>query len=259
MKPRVLVVEDETAILSPSQNTSFARGLTPRSPGRSSPAGRPSVDAARPDLPRRHAPRWGRAGPVSRDPQGIGRPDHHAHRARRGDRPDRRSGTRRRRLRRQAVQCRGARREDARRHARGRGTARMGPVTIGAITLDPASRIVTKDDEQVELAAKEFDLLHMLMNNAGQVVKRETIMDEVWDPHWFGPTKTLDVHISWLRKKLEEIRRTPCNHHGPRRRLPLRRHRGSRAGPVTGRRAPRRSAPGSSWRSATSSSWSSSR
>lgn len=87
---------------------------------------------------------------------------------------------------------------------RGRGTARRGPVKIGAITLDPASRIVTKDDEQVELAAKEFDLLHMLMNNAGQVVKRETIMDEVWDPHWFGPTKTLDVHISWLRKKLED-------------------------------------------------------
>ena len=87
---------------------------------------------------------------------------------------------------------------------RGRGTARMGPVTIGSITLDPASRIVTKDDEHVELAAKEFDLLHMLMSNAGQVVKRETIMDEVWDPHWFGPTKTLDVHISWLRKKLED-------------------------------------------------------
>jgi two-component system, OmpR family, response regulator RegX3 len=87
---------------------------------------------------------------------------------------------------------------------RGRGTARKGPVSIGAITLDPASRIVTKDEEQVELAAKEFDLLHMLMNNAGQVVTRETIMDEVWDPHWFGPTKTLDVHISWLRKKLED-------------------------------------------------------
>jgi DNA-binding response OmpR family regulator len=55
----------------------------------------------------------------------------------------------------------------------------------------------------VELAAKEFDLLHYLMSNAGTVLRREEIMDEVWDPHWFGPTKTLDVHISWLRKKLE--------------------------------------------------------
>ena len=44
----------------------------------------------------------------------------------------------------------------------------------------------------------------MLMAHPGEVVKREDIMDEVWDPHWFGPTKTLDVHISWLRKKIED-------------------------------------------------------
>ena len=56
----------------------------------------------------------------------------------------------------------------------------------------------------VELAAREFDLLHLLMANAGEVLRRERIMDEVWDPHWFGPTKTLDVHISWLRKKIED-------------------------------------------------------
>jgi two-component system response regulator RegX3 len=87
---------------------------------------------------------------------------------------------------------------------RGRGTARMGPITVGAVTLDPAARIVTRRDDPVELAAKEFDLLHLLMANAGQVCTREQIMDEVWDPHWFGPTKTLDVHVSWLRKKLED-------------------------------------------------------
>ncbi len=87
---------------------------------------------------------------------------------------------------------------------RGRSTSRKGPVTVGPITLDPAARTVTNQDEPVELAAKEFDLLHLLMANAGQVCTREQIMDEVWDPHWFGPTKTLDVHISWLRKKLEE-------------------------------------------------------
>jgi len=46
--------------------------------------------------------------------------------------------------------------------------------------------------------------LHLLMANAGEVLRRERIMDEVWDPHWFGPTKTLDVHISWLRKKIED-------------------------------------------------------
>ena len=87
---------------------------------------------------------------------------------------------------------------------RGRGTARRGPIEIGTLRLDPSSRTVTKDGAPVELAAKEFDLLHLLMANAGDVVRRETIMDEVWDPHWFGPTKTLDVHISWLRKKIED-------------------------------------------------------
>jgi len=87
---------------------------------------------------------------------------------------------------------------------RGRGTARRGPIEIGTLRLDPPSRTVTKDGEPVELAAKEFDLLHLLMANAGDVMRRETIMDEVWDPHWFGPTKTLDVHISWLRKKIED-------------------------------------------------------
>jgi two-component system, OmpR family, response regulator RegX3 len=86
---------------------------------------------------------------------------------------------------------------------RGRSTARNGPIAIGPITLDPGSRTVMNDGHLIELAAKEFDLLHMLMANAGTVLKREEIMDEVWDPHWFGPTKTLDVHISWLRKKLE--------------------------------------------------------
>ena len=47
------------------------------------------------------------------------------------------------------------------------------------------------------------------MANAGEVLRRETIMDEVWDPHWFGPTKTLDVHVSWLRKKIEDDPASP--------------------------------------------------
>jgi two-component system, OmpR family, response regulator RegX3 len=87
--------------------------------------------------------------------------------------------------------------------------ARRAPIAIGPIELDPASRTVTKAGEPVELAAKEFDLLRFLMSRAGEVVGREEIMDEVWDPHWFGPTKTLDVHISWLRKKIEDEPSSP--------------------------------------------------
>lgn len=87
--------------------------------------------------------------------------------------------------------------------------SRRAPITIGEISLDPASRLVSKSDVPVELAAKEFDLLRLLMSRAGEVVGREEIMDEVWDPHWFGPTKTLDVHISWLRKKVEDDPASP--------------------------------------------------
>jgi two-component system response regulator RegX3 len=87
---------------------------------------------------------------------------------------------------------------------RGRAPEQRSPLQIGALRLDPASRTVTKDGDPIVLAAREFDLLHLLMANAGEVLRRERIMDEVWDPHWFGPTKTLDVHISWLRKKTED-------------------------------------------------------
>jgi two-component system, OmpR family, response regulator RegX3 len=87
---------------------------------------------------------------------------------------------------------------------RGKEPRRAGPVEVGEVQLDPASRTVTKAGEPVEMAAREFDLLHLLMSQAGEVVRREEIMDRVWDEHWFGPTKTLDVHISWLRKKIED-------------------------------------------------------
>jgi two-component system response regulator RegX3 len=92
---------------------------------------------------------------------------------------------------------------------RGRATDAPAPIAIGDVRLDPGSRTVTRDGVELELSAKEFDLLHLLMANAGTVLRRERIMDEVWDPHWFGPTKTLDVHISWLRRKLDDDATSP--------------------------------------------------
>ena len=87
---------------------------------------------------------------------------------------------------------------------RGRGDSRREVVEVGPIRLDASSRTVTKDGRPVEMAAREFDLLNLLMSRAGEVVRREEIMDLVWDEHWFGSTKTLDVHVSWLRKKIED-------------------------------------------------------
>ena len=76
------------------------------------------------------------------------------------------------------------------------------PVAIGELELDPAARIARFRGEELELSRKEFDLLAVLMRNAGRVVTREDLMSEVWDTNWFGSTKTLDVHIGWLRRKL---------------------------------------------------------
>jgi two-component system response regulator RegX3 len=81
-------------------------------------------------------------------------------------------------------------------------TVEEGALRVGGIELDPATRTVANDGDPIELTRKEFELLHLLLVNAGLVVTRERLIDEVWDPNWFGSTKTLDVHISALRKKL---------------------------------------------------------
>ena len=73
---------------------------------------------------------------------------------------------------------------------------------VGAVRLDPARREVTLAGERVEVARKEFDLLELLMREAGSVVTRERLIEEVWDTNWFGSTKTLDVHVAAVRKKL---------------------------------------------------------
>jgi DNA-binding response OmpR family regulator len=76
------------------------------------------------------------------------------------------------------------------------------PMTVGELGVDFASRRVHLGDEELTLSRKEFDLLAELIRHAGRVVTREQLMDRVWDENWFGSTKTLDVHIRWLRQKL---------------------------------------------------------
>jgi two-component system, OmpR family, response regulator RegX3 len=87
-----------------------------------------------------------------------------------------------------------------------RGSAEPAPsdeaIEIGDVRLDPARRIVTRAGSEVDLARKEFELLQYLMENAGRVVTRDRLLEEVWDMNWFGSTKTLDVHVSAVRKKL---------------------------------------------------------
>jgi two-component system, OmpR family, response regulator RegX3 len=76
------------------------------------------------------------------------------------------------------------------------------PMLVGDLLVDPGARSVLLSGEPVKLARKEFDLLTELARHAGQVVTREELMSRVWDVNWFGSTKTLDVHIRTLRRKL---------------------------------------------------------
>lgn len=76
------------------------------------------------------------------------------------------------------------------------------PQRIGSLEIDRRTRRVTFEGQEISLTPKEFDLLSLLGEDAGAVVSRQQIMDDVWDPHWYGPTKTLDVHVASLRKKL---------------------------------------------------------
>ena len=78
------------------------------------------------------------------------------------------------------------------------------PLEVGELRLDPARHEATLEGKALELSRKEFELLQLLMRNAGSVVTRERLIDEVWDPNWFGSTKTLDVHVSGIRRKLRD-------------------------------------------------------
>jgi DNA-binding response OmpR family regulator len=77
-------------------------------------------------------------------------------------------------------------------------------IEVADVRADPASRRVWVGGAEVELRSKEFDLLVLLLREAGRVVTRDRLMSEVWDEHWFGSTKTLDVTMASLRRKLGE-------------------------------------------------------
>jgi two-component system response regulator RegX3 len=82
-------------------------------------------------------------------------------------------------------------------------------VCVGPLELDVEARRVRLEGDELELARKEFDLLAALARNAGRVVSREDLMSRVWDENWFGSTRTLDVHIGLLRKKLGDDPASP--------------------------------------------------
>ncbi|MGH9058719.1 MAG: response regulator [Acidimicrobiales bacterium] len=99
--------------------------------------------------------------------------------------------------------------------ARMRAVLRRSPLTeedepagevleVGELRLDPERHEVHLRSHPVGLPLKEFELLELLMGNAGRVLTRETLIDRIWGPHYVGDTKTLDVHVKRLRAKIED-------------------------------------------------------
>jgi two-component system response regulator RegX3 len=76
-------------------------------------------------------------------------------------------------------------------------------IRVGEVSLDVDEHRVTVDGEEIGLPLKEFEVLHLLLANAGRVLTRETLIDRVWGSDYVGDTKTLDVHIKRLRSKIE--------------------------------------------------------
>jgi DNA-binding response OmpR family regulator len=78
------------------------------------------------------------------------------------------------------------------------------PLSVGDLHIDPAAREVRVAGRKVELAPKEFDLLHTLAQHAGRVLTLDELLERVWGPEWIGESQTLYVHMRWLREKIED-------------------------------------------------------
>ena len=89
------------------------------------------------------------------------------------------------------------------------GDLGAGLLTVGGLRLDPDGHEATLDDAPLDLSRREFDLLHYLALRAGQVVTRRDLLTHVWQLPYGGADKTVDVHVSWLRRKLGETAQHP--------------------------------------------------
>jgi two-component system KDP operon response regulator KdpE len=93
---------------------------------------------------------------------------------------------------------------------RGRPADHADPaLTVGGLTVDRSTRVVMLDGEPLDLTRMEFDLLAYLAGRAGRVVSKRQLMAEVWQQPYGGADKTVDVHLSWLRRKLGETAADP--------------------------------------------------
>jgi DNA-binding response OmpR family regulator len=90
-----------------------------------------------------------------------------------------------------------------------RQSRRAQPMTLKDLSLDPGARRLMKNEQELQLSAREFDLLEALMTNAGRAMSRDELLENVWGKEWIGDPRTLDVHIRWLRLKVEDDPASP--------------------------------------------------
>jgi len=83
------------------------------------------------------------------------------------------------------------------------------PITVGELRVEPAARVASLDGEALDLSRKEFDLLSYLAARTGRVVTKRQLLADVWGQPFGGADKTVDVHLSWLRRKLHETAASP--------------------------------------------------
>lgn len=89
------------------------------------------------------------------------------------------------------------------------GKKSNGTVNIKGMELDVKNSILKREGSEVHLTPKETKLMQLLMQNEGKVVSRSDLMQHVWNTEYLGDTRTLDVHICWLRQKIEDNPRIP--------------------------------------------------
>lgn len=82
-------------------------------------------------------------------------------------------------------------------------------IEVQEIKLDPDTRRAWRNDEELTLSRKEFDLVHALIKRAGNVVSRDELMRDVWNATFYTSSKTIDVHLGWVRRKLGDDPRKP--------------------------------------------------
>lgn len=97
---------------------------------------------------------------------------------------------------------------------RARPERRRSALSLGGVTIDPESRRVTANGQEVALTLKEFELLYTLMSSPGVVFTRDRLLSEIWGTDYDGETRTVDVHVRTLRQKLGEAGSVICTVRG---------------------------------------------